>query len=95
MDKRVKIEIPEYAFKFLKEKSYYNHQFYKIEDCGDSIMSCGAVILRECQEEYNTYFYQIGYFKDDKFIPLLGIDISDDLFENIDKKFKAGDEDVI
>ena len=55
----------------LKEKSYYNHNYYKLDLSyyGDYILSRKCNILyQECKDDCEEAYYSLGYFDaDDKF----------------------------
>lgn len=55
----------------LKEKSYYNHNFYKLylQYYGDYIIPQKCNILyQECQDDDYDCYYTLGYFENDKFV---------------------------
>lgn len=68
---------------WLKEKSCYNHNYYRIGDYGDWLFGKLDTILQICHEDENCYEYQYGYFENDKFIPMLYWNITEDIFEEL------------
>lgn len=63
--KKIKLNIGCYVrAEHLKEVSYYNENYYKIESHGDSCFVHHPYnIIREiCHEDENYYEYSLGYF---------------------------------
>lgn len=61
------------SVKHLKDKSYYNCNYYELEPYGDgSIFFNGTNIVKAvCYEDDNYYTYSLGYFDGDEFVPVL------------------------
>lgn len=54
---------------WLKDISYYNNNYYKIDSCGDSCCLHSNDIIQEiCHEDENYYEYNLGYFENEEFI---------------------------
>lgn len=68
---------------WLKEKSSYNHNYFHIGNYGDCLYGELDTILQIYEEEYDCYTYQYGFFKNDKFVPMLCWTISEDIFEDV------------
>jgi hypothetical protein len=68
-----KIEIDAKALTYLKEKSTYNRNFWRINilKMGDYLGQCEFNILREEFDEFTeTAYFSIGKFENDKFMPM-------------------------
>jgi hypothetical protein len=64
-------ELDKTAMKHLKEKSYYNHNYYELDlnVYGDYITPAMCDILYEEFEEFSeTYTYSLGYFEGPDFV---------------------------
>ena len=58
------------GYEHIKEKSCYNHNYYKIKDGIDTILHTD--ILEEvCHEDENYYTFALGNFKGKEFIPVV------------------------
>lgn len=74
--------------KRIKEKSFYDHNYYQLEEYGDWI-DFGAednnVLYETYDECANCYSYYFGHFDtEDKFVKAFGYTTQDDILENID-----------
>ena len=80
----IEFEIPNNAITHLKEQSFYDHNYYKIDktqlniewfDCNDC-----DIIYEEYDEFSNRYTLTFGYFieyeENSKFVPMLSFDSS-------------------
>ena len=67
----------------IKEKSFYDHNYYKIKGYGDWLYGKCDVVYQIYHECENCYEYQLGYFENEKFIPMLYWVITEDIFEEI------------
>lgn len=64
----------------LKDKSYYDHNYYELPTYGDWISygdSNNNILLEEYDECSNCYTYTFGRFEDGKFIRVLGFATDD------------------
>lgn len=78
------IRIPDTAITHIKEKSWYDHNFYKIDTYGDWLYGKLNIILQKYNECENVYSYEYGYFIDDKFVAELYWTTEKDIFEGIE-----------
>ena len=83
------IELPLNAYtnkiKRIKSKSFYDHNYYILEEYGDWIDFYGNNILYEVYHECeNCYTYTFGRFENDKFIKAFGYTTSEDILEEIE-----------
>lgn len=72
LDIEFKFELDKRYIKHLAKKSYYNHNYYKLDlsNYGDYIIPQKCNILyQECQDDCYDCYYTLGYFENDKFIP--------------------------
>lgn len=66
----------------LKDKSYYDHNYYHIGHYGDWLYGKLDTILQIYSECENCYEYQYGYFNDkDEFIPMLYWNTDENIFD--------------
>lgn len=60
-----KFEFEEHYIKHIKDKSYYNHNYYKLDlnKYGDYIIpeKCN-VLYQECEDDDYCAYYSLGYF---------------------------------
>ena len=73
--------------KQITEKSFYDNNYYKILNCGDSLTNFENLVLYQRYDEmFNCYEYHLGVFdNNDKFISyIVWIDF-DDTLEHEDK----------
>lgn len=70
----LKLELGIRSLTHLKEKSCYNHNYYKIEPYGDGWCTYeNDILLENCQEDYNCYNYELGHFDvKGEFVPVFG-----------------------
>jgi len=70
--------------KHLYELSYYDNNYYELEEYGDYINFFGNNILKQeyCEAE-NCYTYSLGKFVDDKFMAVINWTITEDIIEEV------------
>jgi len=68
----------------IKDKSVYNHNYYKLQPYGDWVDYHGNdILLEDCDEEYNSYKYSFGRFEGDEYIPVFSYCTQDDVLSDI------------
>lgn len=72
------------TIEWLKDKSFYDHNYYHIKGYGDWLYGKIDTIYKIYYECENCYEYQYGYFENDKFIPMLYWTTTDNIFEELD-----------
>lgn len=74
--------------KYLKSKSFYDNNYFLLEEYGDWISfgdNNNNNILKEKYDEFsNLYTYYFGRFENDKFISVFGFCSDDDLLKDIE-----------
>jgi len=83
------IELPlNNKIKHIKEKSFYDHNYYQLEEYGDWVdfgEDNNNVLYEVYDECSNCYSYYFGHFnKEGKFIRALGFTTDEDILERID-----------
>ena len=71
LDLEFKFCLDKRRMKHLVEKSYYNHNYYKLDlfNYGDYIVPAKCNILyEECEDDGSGSYYSLGYFENDKFV---------------------------
>lgn len=64
-------EIDKSTLTYLKDKSYYNHNYYHIDTSkyGDYIIPAKCdTIYEECDDISDSAYYSLGWFEDNKFV---------------------------
>lgn len=72
IDVEFKFNLDKRYMKHLAKKSYYNHNYYKLNlyDYGDYIIPRKCDILyEECEDDGGGCYYSLGYFENDEFLP--------------------------
>ena len=71
--------------KHIKEKSFYDHNYYILKEYGDWVDFYGNNILYEEYSECgNCYTYSFGRFENDKFVVVFGYTTSEDILDGIE-----------
>jgi hypothetical protein len=73
--------------KHITEKSFYDNNYYKILNCGDSLTNFENLVLYQHYDEmFNCFEYHFGVFdNNDKFISYIVWSDFDDTLEHEDK----------
>ena len=74
------IKLPVSCFKHIKEKSCYDHNYYKVKDYGDWFYGICDALLQEYSESDDCYSYSLGKVENDKFIPMIFWTTEKDIF---------------
>lgn len=75
------LTIPSQAVTHLKDISYYNHNYYKLDEYGDWFFSEYDILKVVCHEDENCYTYSLGRFENEKFNGVLHWTTNEDIFE--------------
>ena len=67
----MKIELGIERYEHLKDKSCYNHNYYKLESYGDWCNLPYSILLEECHEDKDYYSYTLGHFDGNEFVAVL------------------------
>jgi len=73
--------------KHLKNKSYYDHNYYQLKSYGDWVdfgRDNNSILYQVYSECENCYSYYFGRFEDEKFISVFGYTCQEDILEGID-----------
>lgn len=73
--------------KWIKERSFYDHNYYQLEPYGDWVdfgWDNNNILYKEYYECDNCYSYYFGRFVNDKFLPVFGYTCSEDVLGGID-----------
>lgn len=63
MIKTLNLQIEINSVEHLKDKSCYNHNFYKItSNLPWWSLQGNDIILEDCQEDYDSYMFSLGHF---------------------------------
>ena len=60
----MKIELGIERYEHLKDKSCYNHNYYKLESYGDWCNLPYSILLEECHEDENYFTFSLGKFNE-------------------------------
>ena len=74
------------SLKHIKDKSFYNHNFYQLKQYGDWVdfgEDNNNILLQECFEDENAYSYSFGHFENNRFIRAFGYSCQEDVLDNI------------
>ena len=64
----MKILFDKGELKHIKDKSYYDNNYYKILNCGDSLTNFESLVLYQHYDEmFNIMEYELGVFENNKF----------------------------
>lgn len=83
------ISLPLYGkVEHIKEKSFYDHNYYQLKEYGDWIYfgnDNNNVLYQKYDECSNCYSYYFGHFNTEgKFVRAFGYTTQEDILENID-----------
>jgi len=73
--------------KRIKEKSFYDHNYYQLEPYGDWVdfgKDNNNILYEVYHECENCYYYYLGRFENDKFIEVLGFGSDGSILDGID-----------
>lgn len=83
----MKVILEKDEIKHITEKSFYDNNYYKILNCGDSLTNFENLVLYQRYDEmFNCFEYHLGVFdNNDKFISYIEWSDFDDTLEKVDK----------
>ncbi len=71
--KKLEIQLGLNSIQYIKEKSCYNNNYYKIEPYGDwcCFFNGNDVIEEVCHEDEDYYTFTLGHFNNEEFVGVL------------------------
>jgi len=81
----MEIILSECCYEYDEERSYYNHNYYKLKDYGDWLVAYvnNLYVYEVCHEDENCYTATLGYFTDyGNFVPIFSCTNGKSVFED-------------
>jgi len=75
------IQLPSQCFEYMKEISFYDHNYYKLKPYGDWFYGELDILFQQYHECENCYSYELGKMIDGKFKASIYWTITQDIFE--------------
>lgn len=75
------IEIPGDCIEHIRDKSFYDHNYYHLKPCGDWLYGKCDILSQKYHESDNCYTNALGYVENDKFIGMIYWVTSEDILD--------------